>query len=102
MLEVDNEIIERSIRCYGITAQSVVCMEECSELIQCVSKMIRGGEDKYHLTEEMADVLISIELLKQMYDVSDEELQELVLKKQERLGRRCTQLKELGLSRESK
>ena len=49
MLEVNNEIIERSIRCYGVTTQSVVCMEECSELIQCVSKMIRGGADKDHL-----------------------------------------------------
>ena len=34
-----------SIEKYGKTTQSIVCMEECSELIQAVSKRLRGKSD---------------------------------------------------------
>lgn len=39
---MNKDIIERSIKEYGRITQSVICMEECSELIQAVSKQIRG------------------------------------------------------------
>lgn len=84
-VKIDNEIIKDSIVYYGKDAQSTVCMEECAELIQAISKEKRGKSDKNHLAEEMADVLISIELLKEIYDVSNEQINEWVDKKQKRI-----------------
>lgn len=81
-VKIDNEIIKDSIVYYGKDVQSTVCMEECAELIQAISKQKRGKSDKNHLAEEMADVLISIELLKEIYDVSNEQINEWVDKKQ--------------------
>lgn len=40
------------------------CMEECAEFIQQISKCIRGKEDKKHLTDKVANVIISIHILK--------------------------------------
>lgn len=78
-------IIKKSIDFYGKDIQSIVCMEECSELIQCISKELRGKSDIAHLTEEMADVLICVEILKQIYNISDEELNNWIKYKQERI-----------------
>ena len=61
---MNKDIIERSIKEYGRITQSVICMEECSELIQAVSKQIRGIRSKETLVEEMADVTICLEMLK--------------------------------------
>lgn len=78
-------IIKKSIEFYGKDIQSIVCMEECSELIQCISKELRGKSDIAHLTEEMADVLICVDILKQIYNISDEELNNWIKYKQERI-----------------
>lgn len=86
--KIDNEIIKDSIVYYGKDAQSTVCMVECAELIQAISKEKRGKSDKNHLAEEMADVLISIELLKEIYDVSNEQINEWIDKKQKRIRSR--------------
>lgn len=85
LVKIDNEIIKDSIVYYGKDVQSTVCMEECAELIQAISKEKRGKSDKNNLAEEMADVLISIELLKEIYDVSNEQINEWVDKKQKRI-----------------
>lgn len=79
------DIIKKSIDFYGKDIQSIVCMEECSELIQCISKELRGKSDIAHLAEEMADVLICVEILKQIYNISDEELNNWIKYKQERI-----------------
>lgn len=69
------------IEAYGEQMQSVVAMEECSELIKAISKVIRYGDcgkQIIDLTEEIADVLICIEQLKVMYDISDDDIQKIV------------------------
>lgn len=64
-----------SIRKYGKEIQSIVCMEECSELIQAVSKCLRGKPDATdNLAEEMADVTICLHMLQEMYDITDKQL----------------------------
>lgn len=88
LVKIDKEIVKDSIVYYGKDVQSTVCMEECAELIQAISKEKRGKSDKNHLAEEMADVLISIELLKEIYDVSNEQINEWVDKKQKRIRSR--------------
>ena len=78
----------RVIAYYGEDAQSMVHMEECAELIQAISKMRRvrnKGEDdsdvRRNLVEEMADVLICLEQLQEIYEIHDLDLEKVVNKK---------------------
>lgn len=84
-MEVNQTIIAKSIEHYGKEKQSVVCMEELAELTQCISKELRGKSDKEHLTEEIADVTICLEMLKQMYEISEELLGKMIRIKQQRI-----------------
>ena len=88
MIIIDSDIIKRSIEHYGKDVQSTVCMEECAELIQAISKEKRGKSDKDHLAEEIADVIICIEMLKQIYNITEDEIYSWVITKQERIIRR--------------
>ena len=88
MIIIDSDIIKRSIEHYGKDVQSTVCMEECAELIQAISKEKRGKSDKCNLAEEMADVIICIEMLKQIYNITEDEICSWVITKQERIIRR--------------
>ena len=79
---------EKVISFYGAEKQSMVHCEECAELIQAISKMRRardaGKDDSeayYNLVEEMADVLVVLEQLQEMYDSPDTEIQSMVFKK---------------------
>lgn len=71
-----DSVNSKTIVNYGIKLQSVVCMEEMAELIKEVSKFIRGSGSKENLTEEMADVYICLDLLRKMYNVDPEQLQD--------------------------
>lgn len=88
MIIIDSDIIKRSIEHYGKDVQSTVCMEECAELIQAISKQKRGKPDKSNLAEEIADVIICIEILKQIYNITEDEIYSWVITKQERIIRR--------------
>jgi NTP pyrophosphatase (non-canonical NTP hydrolase) len=65
----------------------VITMEECGELIQACSKMLRFGEDQDYtqLQEEIGDVMCMIEILKDGGLVSDEQIQERIKVKKEKL-----------------
>lgn len=70
--EYFDAVWSKSIEYYGVTKQSVVCMEECAELIETIDDRRRDGltdGTRVHLIEEMADVLICLWLLEHMYDV---------------------------------
>lgn len=80
-----NAVWHESVERFGTHLQSVVYMEECSELIQAISKRLRGKSDPDdNLAEEMADVVICLHLLQDMYDVTDERLESWVDRKTER------------------
>lgn len=66
-------------------------MEECAEIIQTISKAKRGKINRDNMIEEIADVLICIEMLKQMYMISDEKINKWIEKKQEREVKRISQ-----------
>lgn len=56
----------------------MVCtMEEMAELTKVLSKFIRGSRkfSREKLVEEMAHVLLQVDLLKQEFSISDEEIQ---------------------------
>ena len=65
----------------------VITMEECGELIQACSKMLRFDEDQDYtqLQEEIGDVMCMIEILKDGGLVSDEQIQERIKVKKEKL-----------------
>lgn len=70
--EYFNAVWSKSIEYYGVTKQSIVCMEECAELIEAVDDRRRDGLTegiRSHMVEEMADVLICLWLLEHMYDI---------------------------------
>ena len=82
---IDKSIISKSIEYYGEETQSTVCMEECAELIQVISKAKRGKLDADNMIEEIADVLICVEILKQIYNIPDCSIKNWIERKQERM-----------------
>lgn len=81
------EVLE-TIIAGGYNIQSLIAMEECAELQKAISKLIRYGDENKenydNLVEEMADVIICLEQLKMMYQVSDEELKTMIERKHNR------------------
>lgn len=63
-------------------------MEECGELIQACSKVIRSkGKTKYldNLRDEIGDVILMIELMKQFGYVTDDDIKERMVIKEAKL-----------------
>lgn len=82
-------IWRQSIDHYGRQLQSIVCMEECAELTQAISKKLRDPTSpNNHLVEEMADVTICLNLLKLMYGITDKAISDWVEAKTLRLAKR--------------
>lgn len=90
MSDEELQIIWRqSIDHYGRQMQSIVCMEECAELIQEISKKSRDPTSPNdHLAEEMADVVVCLNLLKLMYGITDKEIRDWAEAKTLRLSKR--------------
>lgn len=88
MIDIDSKVLRATIDRNGHKMQSVVAMEELCELGQQVSKYIRGEGSHGHLVEEMADVIICLRQLREMYNVGELELQRAVDYKIERLEKR--------------
>ena len=92
--QINNETMDR----YGIERQSLVAMEELSELQKAISKLVRNPKEKTkplefkglknNLIEEMADVLICMDQLIEYYQIERPEIQELIQAKQERQAKR--------------
>jgi NTP pyrophosphatase (non-canonical NTP hydrolase) len=89
----------RSIARYGKDTQTTVCMEECAELIQAISKLKRyNPEDPTNkvgrselienLYEEMADVLICFDLLVEIYGLKPSDLRRMMDHKVWRIKRK--------------
>lgn len=75
----------KAIMTYGIRAQSVVAIEELSELTKEITKQLRGKGNAGHLTEEIADVEIMLGQLKMMYDIYDGDVEDYKKRKIDRL-----------------
>lgn len=87
--EQANTVEMRSIAWYGADTQTTVCMEECAELIQAISKLKRyNPEDPTNkvsrselienLYEEMADVCICFDLLVEIYGLKPSDLRRMI------------------------
>lgn len=80
----------KAIETYGAYAQTVVAVEELSELQKELCKAIRPGigdpENRDHIAEEIADVYIMLEQMEMLYDLDTVDLWKA--KKIERLKKR--------------
>lgn len=90
---MDKELVKKVIHKHGTVTQSIIAMEECSELIQAISKCLRSKdliptETREHLIEEMADVTICLEQLMVMYSITFQELDAWIERKELRLKKR--------------
>ena len=86
-----NEVIKKSIQStIGLLGGNgnynlVIAMEELNELGQQISKVLREKSDKSHLIEEVADVTIALQYVKQICDISETELNNAIQYKIKRL-----------------
>lgn len=87
--EQQSTVETRSIALYGTDMQTTICMEECAELIQAISKLKRyNPEDPTNtvsrnelienLYEEMADVQICFSLLIEIYGLKPSDLRSMM------------------------
>ena len=80
---INREDIKKLIEAHGEEETLDICFEECGELIQAISKMKRlkraGKSLNYiNLLSEMADVLISVEMLKEVAGLSSNQVEKAV------------------------
>jgi len=68
----------------------VICMEECGELVQACSKVIRHGtsEKKYldNLISEMGDVIAMCDEVVDAYDLDSDKLDVAILKRHTKMN----------------
>lgn len=64
---------------------SVIAMEEMAECQQAISKFIRGKGDRLNLTEELADVIISVFMIAEMYNIKFSDINKVINIKIERV-----------------
>lgn len=62
-----NKLYQQAWELFGTEKQLVVAMEECAELIKELSKAIRGNPNSMYIAEEIADVEIMLEQIKQHF-----------------------------------
>ena len=86
-----SEILADNIKAYGVVEETVIAMEECAELIQAISKIRRYGfigQYKDNLIEEIADVSIVICEIMMMFGIADDDLENAIYAKVQRLKHR--------------
>lgn len=66
----------------------IVVMEELAELSQAISKVLRGEEDRDNLIEELADVSICIEVVKDICNISQDLLDRAISVKADRIRKK--------------
>lgn len=69
--ETRKEVYKRAIETFGADKQMVVALEELSELQKEICKCMRGNINMEHMAEEIADVLIMVEQLQQIFLLQD-------------------------------
>lgn len=77
---VNMQDIAACVCSYDDTTNFAMCIEELSELQKALCKHIRSGTDvtKYDVIAELSDVLSVCSMIKQMFDITDEEVKKMV------------------------
>ena len=85
-------IYNKAIELYGEKAQKLMAIEEMSELTKEICKDFRGKLDREHLIEEIVDVIITIDQLMMMYEISGNEIEQMRERKFGRLKERLEKI----------
>lgn len=91
MNEKQLAILDRNIIAHGTNEETVIAMEELSELIKAISKVRRYGligDHKRNLIEEIADVNIVVSELMMMFDISYDDVSKVINRKIDRIDQR--------------
>ena len=79
-----NPNINLILNSQSVEVNKTIVIEELSELQKEVCKDLRGYERREEIKEEMADVYICLQMLKEIYNFSDEELEKMYERKMRR------------------
>lgn len=93
---VSETVIEKAIDTYGWELQTIVAIEEMSELTKELTKYLRGIGVRKHLIEEVADVIICLEEILKIYKLDDKEINLAIEQKIKRLEDRICQNATIG------
>lgn len=88
MINVNKNVLNLSVAYYGQDSQLNVAVEEMSELIKEICKYKRGSQNRDAIIEETADVIIMIGNLRQIFNMTDDEINHAISFKQARLKER--------------
>ena len=69
--EERKQVYDAALGKWGAKMQATVAIEEMSEVIKEITKMLRGNLDREHMAEEIADATIMLEQLRQMLNIND-------------------------------
>lgn len=79
-----NPDIKTLLKNQSVDVNKMIAVEELSELQKEICKDLRGFDRREEIKEEMADVYICLQLLKEIYNFDDEELEEEYKRKMDR------------------
>ena len=65
-----NGVYANALKKWGVERQSTVAIEEMSEVIKEITKMLRGDLDREHMAEEIADARIMLEQMCQILNIN--------------------------------
>lgn len=82
------QVMIEAIRQNGYKMQTMVAIEEMSELTKELVKFMRGEHNTDAIAEEIADVEIMLCQMKIIYDIKDEDVEKLMVIKLKRLKER--------------
>lgn len=94
-----NKNILKLIASKSTLENKIITIEELSELQKEITKDLRGYERKNEIKEEIVDVYICLQMLKEIYNFSDEELEKEYEKK---LNRNLNRIKEKEIKQTEK
>lgn len=85
---MEDRLYRDTINRYGKIAQSIVAIEELSELQKEITKYLRGSGSVDHIAEEVADVEIILEQTKMIHGITDAQLADWKKQKRHKLKMR--------------
>lgn len=89
MKSEENKLIDAIIEQNGIQAQTIQLGEEMGELFTAVSHRLRNRTlTNEHIKEEIADVTFMLRQLIRFFDLDEQEIEEVIERKKQRMKER--------------
>ena len=84
-------ILEEAIKVYGKGMQLTVAKEEFAELTKELCKSKRGADNRANIREEMSDCYIMLEQIGIIYNITADEINQVIDEKLDRLEKRLAE-----------